>query len=876
MHNKNVLWLASALLVVMLIIVGACAPTPQVVEKVVEKEVVVTKEVEVEVEKEVVVTVEVEKEAPEAEPVTVEVWFHSGKGEEREVLDAQVKDFNAMQQDVIIDAVQLPEGTYNDQVNAAALAGDLPCLLDFDGPFLYNYAWSGYLKPIDEYVSVDLYNDFLPSIISQGSYGGHLYSLGTFDSGLAIWGNKAYLDEAGVRIPTSIEDAWTKDEFVDALEKLQALDEVKFAIDFKMNYGAGEWFSYGFSPMMQSWGGDLIDRSDYLSADGVLNSPEAVEAMEFFQSLFADGYADPQPAGDDCFFGAKECALSWVGHWMWTPHSEGLGDDLVLLPMPKFGDAAVTGMGSWNWGITSSCENPDAAWTFLQYLVEPDQILRMTNANGAVPARKSAIAQSELFAEGGPLNIFVQQLEGGVALERPVTPAYPVITSAYADVVQNIVAGADVKDELDKAVKKIGQDIQDNQGYPLPGEAATEPTTIEVWFHSGKGEEREVLDAQVEDFNSRQYGVVVDAVQLPEGTYNDQVNAAALAGDLPCLLDFDGPFLYNYAWSGYLKPIDEYVSVDLYNDFLPSIISQGSYGGHLYSLGTFDSGLAIWGNKAYLDEAGVRIPTSIEDAWTKDEFVDALEKLQALDEVKFAIDFKMNYGAGEWFSYGFSPMMQSWGGDLIDRSDYLSADGVLNSPEAVEAMEFFQSLFADGYADPQPAGDDCFFGAKECALSWVGHWMWTPHSEGLGDDLVLLPMPKFGDAAVTGMGSWNWGITSSCENPEAAWEFLRFLISPAEIIHMTNANGAVPARKSAIAQSELFAEGGPLNLFVQQLEGGVALERPVTPAYPVITSAYADVVQNIVAGADVKDELDKAVKKIDQDIEDNQGYPIPE
>jgi multiple sugar transport system substrate-binding protein len=402
-----------------------------------------------------------------------------------------------------------------------------------------------------------------------------------------------------------------------------------------------------------------------------------------------------------------------------------------------------------------------------------------------------------------------------------------------------------------------------------------EPTTVEVWFHSGKGEERDVLDAQVTDFNAMQDAIFIDAVQLPEGSYNDQVNAAALAGDLPCLLDFDGPFLYNYAWSGYLTPLDDYVSADLKADLLPSIINQGTYGGHLYSLGTFDSGLAIWGNKAYLDEAGVRIPTGIDDPWTKEEFSDALEKLQALPEVEYAIDLKMSYGAGEWMTYGFSPILQSFGGDLIDRSDYMSADGVLNSPESVEAMTYFQSLFEDGYAEASQVGDDCFYGTKTCALAWVGHWMWGPHSEGLGDDLVLIPVPNFGDKAVTGMGSWNWGITSSCENPDAAWEFLNYLMTPEEILHMTNANGAVPARKSAIAQSDLYAEGGPLNLFAQQLEGGVALERPVTPAYPVITSAFSDVVQNIVAGADVQEELDKAVTTIDQDIEDNQGYPLP-
>ncbi len=403
-----------------------------------------------------------------SEPITVPVWFHSGKGEERDVLDAQVKAFNESQSEYVVDAILLPEGTYNDQVNAAALANDLPCLLDFDGPFLYNYAWAGYLMPIDDYLSAEVKDDFLPSIINQGSYAGKLFSLGTFDSGLAIWGNKAYLDKAGVRIPAGIADAWTKEEFMDALVKLQALEEVEYAIDFKFNYGAGEWFTYGFSPILESFGGDLINRTDYQSADGVLNSPEAVEGMTFFQDLFTNGYAISQPAGDDDFYGSKITALSLVGHWMLGPHTEGLGDGWVLIPMPNFGEKAVTGMGSWNWGITSSCETPDGAWAFLDYLIQPDQILMMTNANGAVPARKSAIAQSENYSENGKLNLFVQQLENGVAVERPATAAYPVITAAFTEAIANIVTGADVKTELDKAVATIDQDIADNGGYQAP------------------------------------------------------------------------------------------------------------------------------------------------------------------------------------------------------------------------------------------------------------------------------------------------------------------------------------------------------------------------------------------------------------------------
>jgi len=409
----------------------------------------------------------VEPETP-AEPVTVDVWFHSGKGEEREVLDAQVTAFNEMQDDVFVNAILLPEGSYNDQVNAAALAGDLPCLLDFDGPFLYNYAWAGYLQPLDSFVSADVKADFLPSIIAQGTYGGNLYSLGTFDSGLAIWGNKTYLEAAGVRIPTGIEDAWTFDEFNAAIEALAALPEVEYVIDFKLNYGSGEWTSYGLAPIVQAFGGDLIDRSDYQSADGVLNGPEAVAALEWFKSLFDNGYAIASPAGDDDFHGSKTAALSWVGHWMYGPHTEALGDDVVVIPMPVLGEKAVTGMGSWNWGLTSTCNDATAAYKFLEYITTPEEILHMTNANGAVPARKSAIAMSDLFGEGGLLNIFVQQLEGGVALERPVTPAYPVITTAFDVAIYNILAGGDVQAELDAAVEAIDLDIEDNSGYPMP------------------------------------------------------------------------------------------------------------------------------------------------------------------------------------------------------------------------------------------------------------------------------------------------------------------------------------------------------------------------------------------------------------------------
>ena len=76
----------------------------------------------------------------------------------------------------------------------------------------------------------------------------------------------------------------------------------------------------------------------------------------------------------------------------------------------------------------------------------------------------------------------------------------------------------------------------------------TAPAYITVWSHTGQPGERQTLARQVAAFNATQSQVQVKLIDIPEAGYADQVRAAAAAGDLPDLLDLDGPNLYNYAW----------------------------------------------------------------------------------------------------------------------------------------------------------------------------------------------------------------------------------------------------------------------------------------------------------------------------------------
>ncbi len=101
---------------------------------------------------------------------------------------------------------------------------------------------------------------------------------------------------------------------------------------------------------------------------------------------------------------------------------------------------------------------------------------------------------------------------------------------------------------------------------------------IKVWHHGGRGDgERGKIAALLEEWSKAHPDKKAVLEILPEGAYNEQVQAAALAGNLPDLLDFDGPNYANYVWSGYLVPLNDIVPKATIDNVIPSLIAQGTY-----------------------------------------------------------------------------------------------------------------------------------------------------------------------------------------------------------------------------------------------------------------------------------------------------------
>ncbi|MGD8960851.1 MAG: ABC transporter substrate-binding protein, partial [Desulfobacteraceae bacterium] len=60
---------------------------------------------------------------------------------------------------------------------------------------------------------------------------------------------------------------------------------------------------------------------------------------------------------------------------------------------------------------------------------------------------------------------------------------------------------------------------------------------LTLWAHAGREAERATLEVQLRRFEAANTGVRVRLTFIPEGAYNGQVQAAALAGRLPDLLE---------------------------------------------------------------------------------------------------------------------------------------------------------------------------------------------------------------------------------------------------------------------------------------------------------------------------------------------------
>ncbi len=391
--------------------------------------------------------------------------------------------------------------------------------------------------------------------------------------------------------------------------------------------------------------------------------------------------------------------------------------------------------------------------------------------------------------------------------------------------------------------------------------AATRPT-LRIWAHQGQEAEHGALRAIAQAFERADVagGARVELSFFPDHHVTERLSIAAAADDMPDAFELDGPLVARFVDAGLLAPLEPHFSEHEREDFLPSLLMQGSIGGRLYAIGAYDSAAVLYFDRQRLAAAGVEPPRPSGFTWS--ELVAACERLVAARMRPLALH--MGELADEWFTYAFSPLIWSAGGSLIDAGG-TQVRGVLGSAVNVESLRAWQQLFERNFASSAPVDPDPF-GNGDVAMDWSGHWMARSHLAHKGDALGVSSLPRLGGAPANACGSFCWGLWARSRHPELAGRWLRWVTATDTGIRpLVAANGAVPARRSAFAAFPEYRQP-PYALFREQLESG-AHPRPKTPFYATLSREFAAALRDIAHGAPVARRLASSEDTVQGEID---------
>ena len=365
-----------------------------------------------------------------SKPVEITMW-HSMPRANEETLQQLADQFNASQGDVRVRLVsQVDYAETLTKYRAGLTSGDLPDIVQAEETAQQQLIDSGTVLPASVCAKAAHYSfaDFLPRVVSYYTVDGQLYAMPFNVSGPVFYYNQQAWRAAGLdpaQPPTNL------DEVRAAAEKIKSAGAVSGApLGLKTEPGFVEH-------MLAKTNKLFVDEKNGRAAranESKLASKTGREIFRWMGGMVKDGLAAPTPdAGPDTF-----SDLVGIGNGQYAmaiDTSASLGTILDLLPQypnvtlgvapfpgpPGKGGVAVSG-GALYMVNRSAPEKQAAAWRFLEFLDEPDQLTTWAIGTGYLPIREAAASSTEMQAywkQNPEFKVAYDQLVDGV--DSPAT-----------------------------------------------------------------------------------------------------------------------------------------------------------------------------------------------------------------------------------------------------------------------------------------------------------------------------------------------------------------------------------------------------------------------------------------------------------------------
>lgn len=239
-----------------------------------------------------------------------------------------------------------------------------------------------------------------------------------------------------------------------------------------------------------------------------------------------------------------------------------------------------------------------------------------------------------------------------------------------------------------------------------------------------------------------------------------------------------------YAGEGWTMPVEELIlrtdrDTLALDDFIPAVVSeQGMWQDRIYGLPCIQAVFGLHYRTDIFRKYNVKVPQTWE------ELRDTARQLNQKEPGMYGITFMGRRGVQLQCTY--DNMLWSFGGDWFDENFRPTID----SPEAVEALEYFKSLIP--YAPPGVLTYDWDENARAFAQGNAAMTIqWQNAAPTFADpskskivgkfDFTLVPGKRQGDGSIKRtptFGGWSLEIPWDSRNKEAAWEFIVWASSP--------------------------------------------------------------------------------------------------
>jgi len=229
-----------------------------------------------------------------------------------------------------------------------------------------------------------------------------------------------------------------------------------------------------------------------------------------------------------------------------------------------------------------------------------------------------------------------------------------------------------------------------------------------------------------------------------------------------------------------LMPLTEFIERDGYDTsrFYESAIEECTYNGELYGIPGGMDVRALFINLDHLEEAGIDAASLDTSNWDQlSEFGAQLVQRDGDAYTRWGFDHKAQQG--NFWLWG-----NGNGGSFMNED---ATEATFNAPENVDALDWAVQAFEaqGGYEGYQAfattwQGDEQF-ARGQVSMSLYEQWMMSGPIASVAPDLnfVVMPVRERGSGPdgrmVSFVGGNAWYIPAGAKNPEAAWEYIKFL-----------------------------------------------------------------------------------------------------